>query len=194
MERPIVLAVTIVLLGYSSLSFADENVSLDSPEVLPSSIAHVLMNDYQDVGIHSPYSSNFFDSYSFIQPNKTSAFTLGKHEDAQGEQFFIQGTYVVMSYDALDIALAAKVQTIDETAVKYLYSTNQVPLNFYSSHRNATTNATLGILGSYQINKDWAIIGAVTARTLSRDATSANLLNNEGDYAHMALIGTSYSF
>ena len=135
------------------------------------------------------YLANKPASYSMIESKGKSGF-YGGEMGRIDEQSYIQGTYVFASVKSVDVALTAKIEKRDQIANNYFYLTDQQLLS--SRYLIGNTNTTLGIVGSYHINDNWAITGAVTTSSFTNEVTTTALVENE--LAHMALIGTSYSF
>ncbi|WP_440876181.1 hypothetical protein [Thalassotalea sp. PLHSN55] len=105
------------------------------------------------------------------------------------KQYFLQGSYSVVQKEKLNIAVLAKIETIDvkQTSLSY------VPNNIAGQKEllDSSTNTTVGFIGFYSLTPQWAIVGALTS---SQNSPEELGIVNESEANHSALIGTTYSF
>ncbi|WP_448211845.1 MipA/OmpV family protein [Colwellia sp. MEBiC06753] len=126
-----------------------------------------------------------------ISPAQTQ-LTSGSFDSSKGRQFFLQGSYVVMSYRALDIAVAAKLEVVEQSLTEQQYLLTPATPLMHSLNGEPSTNTTVSVIGSYHLNAKWAIVGSLSTTSLDSEALNNPLI--EHDLQHMALIGTTYSF
>ncbi len=116
---------------------------------------------------------------------KTTAQTTGL---AEQKQFFLQGTYVVVQQEKLNIAVLAKIEAFEDG---YIQVNNELEFSSINKEQEPLTNTTLGFIGSYAISPRWAIVGSITTSQSNTEEVSGFI---ESDTNHSALIGTTYSF
>ncbi|NQZ80351.1 MAG: MipA/OmpV family protein [Colwellia sp.] len=106
----------------------------------------------------------------------------------EAAKFFVQSSYLVFTNYKLNITVTAKIEALDTERVQHYYGV--INPNVYISDTN--TNATLGLIGTYELSPKWTIIGALTSTALANDIADSPLI--EHNKYNMALIGTTYSF
>ena len=83
----------------------------------------------------------------------------------------------------------AKLEMLSEDAVGYLYYDTVEDSAFKP---DSAVNASLGLIGTYNINKDWMLIGAVLAT--GYDDSIADAPGVTEDSSTTALFGATYRF
>ena len=106
----------------------------------------------------------------------------------EAAKFFVQSSYLVFTNYKLNITVTAKIEALDTERVQHYYGV--INPNVHISDTN--TNATLGLIGTYELSPKWTIIGAQTSTALANDIADSPLI--EHNNYNMALIGTTYSF
>ncbi|NMP30292.1 hypothetical protein HII17_01855 [Thalassotalea sp. M1531] len=142
---------------------------------------------------------NIFDftqlaSYNHkLTPNITdTGLHTGSEQDNLGVQRYIQGTYTLLSYNTLDIAITAKLASVEAIPLGSLNYAEFLKPSSYRLSQEQFNNTTLGIIGKYQLSNNWAIVGSLSTTALSESLVEKASLHNE--LAHTALIGATYSF
>lgn len=108
------------------------------------------------------------------------------------DKFYFQGSFSVFTKDKFDLALTAKFVAIDSPYIN-TYTTEAIPVfepkTAFDYHAK---QATIGIMSTYSINKQWTLLGTFTATTFDKSSRNEKLIDINN--THMALIGTTYSF
>ncbi len=114
-----------------------------------------------------------------------------EHEEelTNNKQYFLQGTYVVVQKERLSIAFLAKIEAFERQKNQFHSYHDLLQLEPPTSSKS--TNATLGLIGSYSLSPQWAIVGAITSTQADNIAPVAFA---DEDTNHSALLGTTYSF
>ena len=103
------------------------------------------------------------------------------------QEFFIQGSYAFIKRERFNMQVVAKVATVEQDN-DFAYSFEN---NGQSSMLEGNdTKATWGIVGSYALSPQWAIIGAFTST--AKDIEQNQALGKTDD--HAARVGTTYWF
>jgi len=162
------------------------NTTVEQIEIIRDDVAHPYIYHYDfsylnSLNIKTPVS-NMTDTGVYIGTEKSNF----------GEQRYIQGSYSLLSGQTINIALTAKISTLEPVM---LISPDPLILNNdkeYSMPYEDAMNTTLGIIGKYQLTNNWAIIGSFSTTSLSNEVIEKASLHEE--LAHSALIGATYSF
>jgi outer membrane scaffolding protein for murein synthesis (MipA/OmpV family) len=109
-------------------------------------------------------------------------------ENNEAAKFFLQSSYVVFTNYKFNLTVTAKIEALDTERVQHYYGAISPELDI--SEMN--TNASLGLVGTYQLSPKWTIIGSLTSTALADDIADSPLV--EHNKYNMALIGTTYSF
>ena len=157
----------------------------------------------KNIGALLPQQTNIYpdknaEAYNQIVPEKqvNAAYINGRFsaqtgylaDNNEAAKFFVQSTYVVFTNYKFNIAVTAKIEALDTKRVQNYYGVLSTNLNI----SDTSTNATLGLIGTYELSPKWTIIGALTSTALADDIADSPLI--EHNKYNMALIGTSYSF
>ncbi len=107
-------------------------------------------------------------------------------------KFYLQGSYSVYIKDNFDLALMAKYQATEPAFFDNYVSELEPMLDPQTLFIDDTQQATIGIISTYSITKQWKLLGSLTTTSFNKSITHSPLsdINNK----HMALFGTSYSF
>ncbi|MFT5758275.1 MAG: outer membrane scaffolding protein for murein synthesis (MipA/OmpV family) [Alteromonadaceae bacterium] len=109
-------------------------------------------------------------------------------ENNEAAKFFVQSSYVVFTNYKFNLTVTAKIEALDTERVQHYYGV--ISPNLHISDTN--TNATLGLVGTYELSPKWTIIGSLTSTALADDIADSPLVEHKK--YNMALIGTTYSF
>ncbi|MEW6997120.1 MipA/OmpV family protein [Colwelliaceae bacterium BS250] len=116
------------------------------------------------------------------------ASVMGASEsDSGGEGEFI-AKYTFLANKQMTLTAMAKFEMLSEDAVGYLYYNTVED----GPKPDSAVNASLGLVGTYNINKDWTLIGAVLATSL--DDSIADAPGVTEDSTTTALLGATYRF
>ncbi|MDO6428186.1 MipA/OmpV family protein [Thalassotalea sp. 1_MG-2023] len=111
---------------------------------------------------------------------------------ADSTAIFLQGAYNIASYENLNVALTAQIESLGENQIRHYFG---APEYLFLNTANATSRAknyTLGIVTTYSISKDWQLLGMLSATNLDDTLSSSPLIKHNN--TQMALISTRYSF
>jgi outer membrane scaffolding protein for murein synthesis (MipA/OmpV family) len=109
-------------------------------------------------------------------------------ENNEAAKFFLQSSYVVFTNYKFNLTVTAKIEALDTERVQHYYGAISPELDI----SELNTNATLGLVGTYELSPKWTIIGSLTSTALADDIADSPLI--ERNKYNMALIGTTYSF
>jgi len=109
-------------------------------------------------------------------------------ENNEAAKFYLQSSYVVFTNYKFNLTVTAKIESLDTERVQHYYGVISPNLDI----SKINTNATLGLVGTYELSSKWTIIGALTSTALADDIADSPLI--EHNKYNMALIGTTYSF
>jgi len=155
-------------------------------------VAHVLQKEANIYGNTWLGEYKYFNTEEQVNAvyfnGRFSAQTGYLTENNEASKFFVQSSYIVFANYKFNVAVTAKIETLDTEQVNYYYG--RMRPNRHISDTN--TNATLGLIGTYELNSNWTIIGALTSTALADDIADSPLI--EQNKYNMALIGTTYSF
>jgi len=106
--------------------------------------------------------------------------------------FYLQGAYNIYDSEHLNLSVTAKIEAINGVSVNHYFGKQQSLWTEQSLLDKAAKNATIGIITTYSINKNWKILGMISSTSLDKSIESSPLIENSN--IHTAHIGTSYSF
>lgn len=106
-------------------------------------------------------------------------------DNSDGNKAYVQAAYTILAEPSYALSLFAKVENLDSDVTDYYYGTDD-----YSA--DSATNATLGLVGTYKINKKWTAIAAVSGTSLDDEIKDSPLV--EEDTYNMVAVGVTYSF
>lgn len=147
-----------------------------------------LLENYKDrdastmAGVNVAYAKGMF--------NSEAGYVVDVSDESDGAKFYAQATYTMLATPKYTLSIVAKVEALDDDLTEYYYSGFNEDNSIYVA--DAATNVTLGLIGTYNINKKWKVIAAVTATSLDDEIADSPLV--EEDTHNIALIGASYSF
>jgi hypothetical protein len=146
-------------------------------------------NNYSETNteVHNQVNTEKQVNAAYIN-GRFSAQTGYLTDNNEAAKFFVQSSYVVFTNYKFNIAVTAKIEALDTKSVQDYYGVLSTNLNV----PDTSTNATLGLIGTYELSPKWTIIGALTSTALADDIADSPLI--EHNKYNMALIGTSYSF
>lgn len=144
-----------------------------------SAFQEIISNNYSPI-----YTINA--SYRYGRFSAETGYLSDVSDGLDGSKFFIQSSFVVLTHENFNLSLTAKFEALDEALITHYYN------NLGSNAADSSTNATLGLIGTYDLSPQWKIMGAVTSTTLGDEIAQSSLIND--DKYNMALIGTTYYF
>ncbi len=143
---------------------------------------------------------NNFSGEAFYQYGRFSAQSNITQNKSHDISYYLQSSLLVFNSENIAVSLEAKIEaiensnisintiTLDEKSSKIIHFANLNSINpktFYNLN-------SLGVVGSYSINKNWRFIGTLTSQKLNDNLPNAIVGNNTRE--EKAIIGTSYSF
>lgn len=110
-----------------------------------------------------------------------------------GNKFYLQGGLRIFEHSTFNLGISVNIETWDEKIADYHYSSATYTVqNIESYIQDSVTNASLGIVGTYNVNSQWRVVGSLSSE-LFNSKVADNLLVDHQDHT-MVIIGTSYSF
>lgn len=111
---------------------------------------------------------------------------LGSSESDSGGEAHIQARYTFLASQTGTLTGFVRFEALSEDAVDY----------FYYDERDANidnaTNSSVGVIGTYNINSKWTILGAVMATSYGDSISDAPGVTEDSGTA--ALLGATYTF
>jgi hypothetical protein len=101
--------------------------------------------------------------YRFGGFSVETGFTVANMDDIKGKGIYSKGSLVILSNYNFNLTVTAQVGIFDETLSYDFYQ----PSNPESYHIGKSTFSSLGITGSYKVNRQWQVMGAVSATHVS---------------------------
>jgi len=135
-------------------------------------------------GFNAAFNYGRFTAETALMTDNASIINSGK--------FYIQGSYTVINHVSFNLAITAKLETLNQQNVNLYYGDRLQQEGSNSLLDYRANNTTLGVVGTYEVAPNWTIMGALTSTTLDDDIKQSPLI--ESDNLNMALIGTTYSF
>ena len=102
-------------------------------------------------------------------------------EGSEGNKFYATASYTFLATPKYTLTGMVKLENWDEDLVQYYYDT-----------KDASTNVTVGLVGTYKLNKKWTLLGAVTTTSLGDEIADSLIV--EDDSSNIVLVGATYSF
>ena len=151
----------------------------DKSELPDNLINKIGKEDTTLVGINAQYKKGMFTAEAGFL---TGTGDNGKNnEGSEGGKFYAQAGYTFLATPQYTLTGMVKLAKWDEDLVEYYYDT-----------KNASTNVTVGLVGTYKLTDKWTMLGAVTATSLGDEIVDSAMV--EDDSANMILVGATYSF
>ena len=140
-----------------------------------NSLVHIKKIKYQDTLASSAQYINgrFSAKTGFLSKNSTYS---------NNSIFYLQSALVVLDSDYFNLSVAAR---LDEQQVNYLNVNG-------SLFNKPIYTSTLGIIGTYSLNKNWLVSGGVTTTAVNEKFIHGQIAD-QNQY-NQAIIGTTYSF
>jgi outer membrane scaffolding protein for murein synthesis (MipA/OmpV family) len=151
----------------------------DKKELPDGLINKVGKEDTTLVGVNAQYKKGKFSA--------EAGFLMGmgdngkNDEGSDGGKFYAQAGYTFLATSQYTLTGMVKVAKWDEDLVEYYYG-----------NKDASTNVTVGLVGTYKLNDKWTMLGVVTAASLGDEITDSAIA--EDDSSNMILLGATYSF
>lgn len=147
---------------------------------LPTSLKFIGdRDDTMLVGINAAYKKGMFSAEAgFLAGTGDNKKT---DEGSEGGKFYVQAGYTFLATPKYTLTGMVKLENWDEDLVQYYYGA-----------KDASTNVTVGLVGTYKLTNKWTLLGAVTATSLGDEIADSPIV--EEDSSNMVLIGATYSF
>lgn len=137
------------------------------------------------------------------QNSINAAFTKGRFRAETGlfstssnvldsGKFYLQGSYAIFAKEKFNLAVTAKFEAVNNPFFNAYIGEIEPIIDAKTIFEYQSKNATIGVISSYSINKQWKVLGAITTTTYEQALQKNPLVDINN--SHMALIGTSYSF
>jgi len=131
------------------------------------------------VGINAQYKKGMFSAEAGFLAGMGDN---GKNDEgSDGGKFYAQAGYTFLATPQYTLTGMVKIAKWDEDIVEYYYGT-----------KHASTNVTLGLVGTYKVNDKWTVLGMATTTSLGDEIADSAI--TEDDSSNMILIGATYSF
>ena len=131
------------------------------------------------IGVNAQYKRGMFSA--------EAGFLLGTGDNAkddegsEGGKLYVQAGYTFVATSQYTLTGTVKIENWNEDLVEY-----------YCGNKDSAMNVTAGVIGTYNINKKWTLIGAATVTSMGDEITDSPIVVN--DSSNMLLIGATYSF
>jgi len=151
----------------------------DKNELPDNLISKVGKEDTTLVGINAQYKKGLFTAEAgFLTGTGDNG---NNDEGSEGGKLYAQAHYTFLATSQYTLTGTVKVSKWDKELVEYYYDS-----------KGASTNFTVGLVGTYKLTDKWTMLGAVTATSLGDEITDSAI--GEDDSSSMILIGATYSF
>ncbi len=114
------------------------------------------------------------------------ASLLGSSEEDSGGEVHITAKYTFLASTKGSLTAMVKLESMSEDAVDYFYYAST------DSGADSATNASIGVIGTYNLTPKWMLIGGVLATSYDDSITDAPGVTE--DTGTTALIGATYKF
>lgn len=122
-----------------------------------------------------------------------AGFITDISDESDGNKFYIQGALMIFDHPTVNVAVTLKIETLDDNLVEYYYGFNDPVFPDIQSYiADSTTNASLGIVGTYQLSPKWTVTGAISSTSFGNEIANSPLVESSNHTT--VLVGTSYSF
>jgi len=135
-------------------------------------------------GINAAYNNGRFRAETGLLTNSTDVMDSGK--------FYLQGSFSIYNKEKFDIAVTAKFEAVDNPFFNAYIGEVEPIIDAQTIFEHQSKNATIGVITTYSINKQWKVLGSITTTTYEQALQNSPLVDINN--SHMALFGTSYSF
>lgn len=120
-------------------------------------------------------------AYRYQKLNIEAGYVTDVSNNSDGAKFYTSASYIAYADREKTLTLNARLEHLDKDMVNYYYGVN-----------DSTLNATLGLIGTYKLSKNWTAIGALTVTSLGDEISDSAIATD--DKANLALLGAVYSF
>jgi hypothetical protein len=157
---------------------------LNNSNINNTEFQKIIFTDQLVNSINAAYHFGRFHAKTGLLSQSSDVLDSGK--------FYLQGSFSVYIKDKFDLALTAKFEATDSPYIN-TYNNELIPsLEPQNVFDYNAKQATIGIMSTYSINKQWTLLGAFTTTTFDKSQLNEKLIDINN--THMALIGTTYSF
>ncbi|KGJ96035.1 MipA/OmpV family protein [Thalassotalea sp. ND16A] len=118
------------------------------------------------------------------------ASLLGSSEEDSGGEVHITAKYTFLASAKGSLTAMVKLESMSEDAVDYFYYSGGVDTEGFSP--DSATNASVGVIGTYNLTPRWMLIGAVKATSYDDSISDAPGVTE--DSGTTALVGATYKF
>ncbi|NTS78087.1 MipA/OmpV family protein [Catenovulum sp. SM1970] len=133
-------------------------------------------------GINAGYKSGRFNAEISILGGSADE---NVNDVEPGGEVVVRASYTFIANEKFTLSAAAKVESLSEDTVEYLYGTP-------TYKGDSTTNATIALVGTYNLNKSWVIMAAAGGTSLGDEIADSPLVAD--DSQSIALLGAAYKF
>jgi len=133
------------------------------------------------VGVNAVYKMGMFSAEVGFLKGLGDYDETDYGDSSDGGKFYAQAQYTIVARQEYTLTVSAKVENWDEDLV-----------NYYYNNKNATTNATVSLIGTYKLTDKWTILGAVSGTSLGDEIADSGMV--EDDTYNGILLGATYSF
>lgn len=120
-------------------------------------------------------------AYRYKKLNIDAGYVTDVSDNADGAKFYASANYTIFADKQKTLTLNARIERLDKDMVGYYYGVD-----------DATINATIGVIGTYKLSKNWAAIAALTATSLGDEISDSVIATD--DKTNVALLGVVYNF
>ena len=132
-------------------------------------------------GINAEYKKGMFST--------EVGYVTDVSDESEGSKFYAQASYTMLANRQYTLTVNGKVEAWDEDLTSYYYSAVG-PDGLYIA--DSTTNITLSLVGTYNLTKQWKLIGLASATSLGDEISDSPIV--EDDTNNMFLLGAVYTF
>jgi len=169
-------------------NIAINNVKQNPPQSVAANSSLAVNKDNKIALIRFQQINNidYVSAQAFYDYGRFSAQSTIKQNNNDNITYYLQSSYLVFNGQNIDVSLKASFDYIEEPN-----NHNLPPFVNNKAISLPTSNSTsLAVVGSYKLNKNWQLIGTLSAKNLSNIGVGTADSNRE----EIAIIGTSYSF
>jgi hypothetical protein len=133
--------------------------------------------------------------YQYGRFSAQSNITQNKNHNIS---YYLQSSLLVFNSENIAVSLEAKIESIENSNINAIERGGKNNKTIHVVNLNRINQKTfynvnsLGVVGSYSINKNWRFIGTLTSQKLNDNLPNTILGNNTRE--EKAIIKTSYSF
>jgi outer membrane scaffolding protein for murein synthesis (MipA/OmpV family) len=120
-------------------------------------------------------------SYKYQRFSAETGYVSDISDNSEGAKTYLTASYRFFLDKQISLSVNANVELLDADIVKYYYGKDK-----------STVNATLGVVATYRLSKNWHAMAALTTTALG-DEISESVVSSKDNY-NVAIAGVTYSF